>query len=85
MKPYRNDFRKKSKILGNPLNMNILIFSVKVLMLLGVILIIGVLFFSYLKYLKKTRYPNWKFPDYVSVGYAEYLYNKYIKRTIKKS
>jgi hypothetical protein len=49
-------------------------------MILGVILIIGVLFFGYLKHLKKNRYPNRKFP-----GYAEYLYNKYIKRTIKKS
>ena len=54
-------------------------------MILGVILILGVLFFGYLKHLKKTRYPNWKFPDYISVGYAEYLYDKYIKRTIKKS
>jgi hypothetical protein len=52
-------------------------------MMLGVILIIGVLFFGYLKHLKKTRFPNWKFPDYISVGYAEYLYNKYIKRSIK--
>jgi hypothetical protein len=63
--------------------MSILIFLVKVLMILGVILFVGVLFFSYLKYLKKTRFPNWKFPDYISVGYAEYLYKKYIKRGVK--
>ncbi|HVW95827.1 MAG TPA: hypothetical protein VHA56_07650 [Mucilaginibacter sp.] len=63
--------------------MNILLIFVTTLMILGAILCIGVLFFSYLKYLKKTRYPNWKFPDYISVGYLEYLYNKFIKRTIK--
>lgn len=64
--------------------MNILLVFVKVLMILGAILCIGVLFFSYLKYLKKTRYPNWKFPDYISVGYAEYLYSKFIKKNVKK-
>lgn len=53
-------------------------------MILGATLFVGVLFFSYLKYLKKTRYPNWKFPDYISVGYAEYLYNKFIRKNIKK-
>lgn len=63
--------------------MNVLITLLTLLMIFGVILILGVLFFSYLKYLKKTRYPNWKFPDYISVGYAQYLFNKYIKRTIK--
>lgn len=64
--------------------MNILLIFVKTLMILGAVLCIGVLFFSYLKHLKKTRYPNWKFPDYISVGYAEYLYNKYIKKKVKK-
>ena len=64
--------------------MNILLVFVKVLMLLGAILCLGVLFFGYLKYLKKTRYPNWKFPDYISVGYAEYLYNKFIRKNVKK-
>lgn len=63
--------------------MKFLIPFVETLMILGAVLCIGVLFFSYLKHLKKTRYPNWKFPDYVSVGYAEYLYNKYIKRSLK--
>ncbi|MGN6394652.1 MAG: hypothetical protein ACTHMI_03750 [Mucilaginibacter sp.] len=64
--------------------MNILLIFVTVLMILGATLFVGVLFFSYLKYLKKTRYPNWKFPDYISVGYAEYLYNKFIRKNIKK-
>ncbi len=62
--------------------MNILLIFVTVLMILGATLFVGVLFFSYLKYLKKTRYPNWKFPDYISVGYAEYLYNKFIRKNI---
>ncbi|MDO3640961.1 hypothetical protein [Mucilaginibacter sp. L3T2-6] len=64
--------------------MNILLIFVTMLMILGATLFVGVLFFSYLKYLKKTRYPNWKFPDYISVGYAEYLYNKFIRKNIKK-
>jgi len=63
--------------------MSLFILFVKVLMILGVVLFLGVLFFSYLKYLKRTRFPNWKFPDYISVGYAEYLYNKYIKKSTK--
>jgi hypothetical protein len=56
------------------------------LVLLGIalLLILGTLFFSFLKYLKKNYYPNWKFPDYVSVGYAEYLYRKFIKGDLKK-
>ncbi|MDB5007642.1 MAG: hypothetical protein JWQ84_918 [Mucilaginibacter sp.] len=63
--------------------MDTLIIFAKILMSLAIILFLGVLFFSYLKYLKRTYWPNWKFPDYVSVGYAEYLYKKYIKREVK--
>ncbi|MDF2432683.1 MAG: hypothetical protein JWP44_2314 [Mucilaginibacter sp.] len=63
--------------------MDTLIIFAKILLSLAVILFLGVLFFSYLKYLKRTYWPNWKFPDYVSVGYAEYLYKKYIKREVK--
>lgn len=63
--------------------MSILIVFTQILLCLAVILLMGVLFFSYLKYLKRTYYPNWKFPDYISVGYAEYLYKKYIKKSIK--
>jgi hypothetical protein len=65
--------------------MNIVIDLGMALMLLAALLFGGVLFFSFLKYLKRTRYPNWKFPDYISVGYAEYLYNKYIRRKSRKS
>jgi hypothetical protein len=67
----------------NQTSMNALIIFVKILLALSVILFLGVLFFSYLKYLKRTYFPKWKFPDYISVGYAEYLYKKYIKRTVK--
>jgi hypothetical protein len=63
--------------------MDFIILSAKVLFSIAILLFLGVLFFSYLKYLKRTYYPNWKFPDYISVGYAEYLYKKYIKRVIK--
>jgi hypothetical protein len=63
--------------------MDAIILTAKVLFSLAILLFLGVLFFSYLKYLKRTYYPNWKFPDYISVGYAEYLYKKYIRRTVK--
>ena len=54
-----------------------------VLLAVAFILIFGVIFFSLLKYIKKRYYPTWKFPDYISVGYAEYLYHKFIKRDLK--
>jgi hypothetical protein len=54
-----------------------------VLLSLALLLLIGILFFSFLKYLKRNYYPNWKFPDYASVGYMEYLFHKYIKRDLK--
>jgi hypothetical protein len=60
--------------------MNFIIAFGAILLSLGIFLIVAILFFSLLKYIKKNYYPNWKFPDYVSVGYAEYLYKKYIKR-----
>jgi len=63
--------------------MDFIILTAKVLFSIAILLFMGVLFFSYLKYLKRTYYPNWKFPDYISVGYAEYLYKKYIKRVVK--
>ncbi|GAA3956923.1 hypothetical protein [Mucilaginibacter dorajii] len=55
-----------------------------ILLCLAIFLIVAILFFSLLKYIKKQYYPNWKFPDYISVGYAEYLYHKFIKRDLKK-
>jgi hypothetical protein len=64
--------------------MDAIILTAKVLFSLAILLFLGVLFFSYIKYLKRTYYPNWKFPDYISVGYAEYLFNKYIKRIFVK-
>jgi hypothetical protein len=60
--------------------MNFIIAFGAILLSLGILLIVAILFFSLLKYIKKNYYPNWKFPDYISVGYAEYLYKKYIKR-----
>jgi hypothetical protein len=63
--------------------MGALIIAGVVLLSLAAILIRGIIFFSFLKYIKRKYYPNWKFPDYVSVGYAEYLYHKFIKRDLK--
>lgn len=47
---------------------------------IALFLIIGVIVASIMKYIQRTYYPTWKFPDYISVGYAEYLYKKYIRR-----
>lgn len=63
--------------------MGTLVIAGVVLLSLASILILGIIFFSFLKYIKRKYYPNWKFPDYISVGYAEYLYHKFIKRDLK--
>ena len=63
--------------------MGVLVTAGVVLLSLAAILILGIIFFSFLKYIKKQYYPHWKFPDYVSVGYAEYLYHKFIKKDLK--
>ncbi len=47
---------------------------------LALLLIAGTLFFSTLKTLKKRRFHNWTFLDYISVGYLDYLFRRYIKR-----
>jgi len=60
--------------------MNAAVIFGEVLLGLGAVLLLGVLVFSFLKHLQRTRFSNWTFLDYVSVGYAEHLYNKYIKR-----
>ncbi|WP_162996540.1 hypothetical protein [Mucilaginibacter celer] len=54
--------------------------------LLGIalLLILGIIFFTIVKYIQRKYYPTWKFPDYVSVGYMEYLYHKFIKRDLPK-
>jgi len=44
------------------------------------LLIILTIVFSALKNLQRTRFPQWTFLDYVSVGYVRHLYLKYIKR-----
>nr|WP_184542647.1 hypothetical protein [Mucilaginibacter sp. FT3.2]MBB6230136.1 hypothetical protein [Mucilaginibacter sp. FT3.2] len=54
-----------------------------ILLAISSLLIIGIVFFSILKWIKRTYYPTWKFPDYASVGYVEYLFHKYIKRDLQ--
>jgi hypothetical protein len=63
--------------------MNVFTILGSILLSFAIILILGVIFFSYLKYIKKRYYPTWKFPDYISVGYAEYLYRKFIKKDLR--
>ncbi|MEB0260369.1 MULTISPECIES: hypothetical protein [unclassified Mucilaginibacter] len=55
-----------------------------VLLAISITLILCIAFFSFLKYIKKRYYPTWKFPDYISVGYAEYLYHKFIKKDLPR-
>ncbi len=59
--------------------MNVFILVVQVLLSLAAVLFLGVIVFGGLKSLKKSHFPNWKFLDYISVGYAEHLYKKFIK------
>jgi hypothetical protein len=54
-----------------------------VLLTISSLLIFGIIFFSILKWIKKNYYPNWKFPDYASVGYMEYLFHKFIKKDLQ--
>lgn len=61
--------------------MDIVVILGTILLSLGILLIAAILFFSAVKYIQRQYYPKWKFPDYISVGYAEYLYKKYIKRS----
>jgi hypothetical protein len=62
--------------------MNIFIIFCIGLFSLGLLLIFLVIFFSVLKHFQRTRFQeSWKFLDYVSVGYIEHLYKKYIKRS----
>ena len=59
--------------------MEVFIIVIKILLFLAGLLLIGVAFFGFLKYLKKTYFPSWTFLDYISVGYAEHLYKKFLE------
>jgi hypothetical protein len=58
--------------------MNFIIFFTQIFFLISAILFTGVVFFSFAKLLKRNYFHNWNILDYVSVGYAEHLYKKYI-------
>ncbi|HEK21244.1 MULTISPECIES: hypothetical protein [unclassified Mucilaginibacter] len=64
--------------------MNIITVFGTIILGFALLLIAGVVFFSFLKYIKRKYYPAWKFPDYISVGYAEYLYHKYIRKDLPR-
>jgi hypothetical protein len=55
-----------------------------ILFSLGGVLVLLVIIFSTLKYFKREYFPSWKFLDYFSVGYIDYLYKRYILRDQKK-
>jgi hypothetical protein len=63
--------------------MNVMAFFCIALLTVSLLMIAGIAFFSFLKWIKRAYYPNWKFPDYISVGYAEYLYHKFIKKDLE--
>jgi hypothetical protein len=63
--------------------MGLFILTIKVLLIIASLLFSSVIFFGFLKYLKKNYFPAWKFPDYISVGYAEYLYKRFIQTPIR--
>ena len=48
---------------------------------LGIALIFLVMIFTVLKHIQRNYRPNWTWLDYVSVGYLEHLYRKYIKKS----
>jgi hypothetical protein len=60
--------------------MNIFILIIEIVFGTALLLLLIVMFFSFLKSLKKDYFPNWTFLDYFSVGYIEHLYKKYIRR-----
>ena len=61
----------------------LMVFAVA-LLVLGLVLIFGIIFFTIVKHIQRKYYPTWKFPDYISVGYADYLYRRFIKRDLPK-
>ncbi|MDB5118507.1 MAG: hypothetical protein JWQ79_3999 [Mucilaginibacter sp.] len=60
--------------------MELPILIIEIIFGIAVFLLVVVMILSFLKSLKKDRFPNWKFLDYFSVGYVEHLYTKYILR-----
>jgi hypothetical protein len=60
--------------------MDISILIIEIIFAAAIFLLIVVMILSFLKSLKKDRFPGWKFLDYFSVGYIEHLYIKYILR-----
>jgi len=60
--------------------MTIMAFFCIALLTASLLLIAGIVFFNLLKWIQKSYHPSWKFPDYISVGYAEHLYHKFIKK-----
>ena len=51
-----------------------------VLMFTAVFLIMCTMIIGLLKNLQRSRFPQWTFLDYISVGHAKHLYVKYILR-----
>jgi hypothetical protein len=60
--------------------MNTFILAIEIAFGVVLFLLFMLIIFSFLKFLKKDYFPNWKFLDYFSVGYFEYLYTRYIKK-----
>ncbi len=63
--------------------MSAFVLVIEILFSVAVFLLIIVMILAGLKSLKKDYFPDWKFLDYFSVGYVEYLYAKFFKKDSK--
>jgi len=62
--------------------MHFFISVTQILFFISAVLFGGVIFFSFAKILQRKYFSSWKILDYVSVGYAQHLYKKYIKKPL---
>jgi hypothetical protein len=62
--------------------MNFFIALTQIFFVISAILFGGLIFFSFAKMLQRKWFSTWKILDYVSVGYAEHLYKKYIEKPL---
>ncbi|TSJ36467.1 hypothetical protein FO440_21785 [Mucilaginibacter corticis] len=63
--------------------MSAFVLIIEILFSVAAFLLIIVTILAGLKSLKKDHFPNWKFLDYFSVGYVEYLFAKFFKKDSK--
>jgi hypothetical protein len=60
--------------------MSTIVSIIIVLFCVAVGLMLATMLIGALKNLQRTRFPQWTFLDYISVGYARHLFLKYVKK-----